>query len=134
CPSPASAPAGRQGRKLGPAIRRASPSPAGCALTHALRPSSAPVLRVRPLGGGDAELPAAAADAGRPARRRAAAALAGADPGEPRDRPDLPDPARRAEGAALAGISALPEAHGGARLRRLDLQLSGKGGRGGGAD
>ncbi len=60
------------------------------------------LLRVRPVGGDHAQLPAAAADAGRSGRRDAAAAEPVADRVEPGDHPDLPRHARRRPRVAAA--------------------------------
>src|SRR5205823_5252601 len=81
---------------------------------HRVRPNDALVpptfllLRVRPLGCGDAELPAAAPDAGRPDRRHPPAALPGADPGESGPHPDVPDAARGRQGVTVERLPALP--------------------------
>ena len=82
------------------------------------------LLRVRPVGRDHAQLPVAAAHAGRPRRRHAGAAEPVADPVEPGDHRDLP---RACSAAGTSRCSHayfwLPRPDRHARLRHLDVEL-----------
>src|SRR5207247_6495003 len=84
---------------------------------YALVRPTAWLLRLRDLGRADDQLPAAAADAGRPDRRGAPAPDAGADLRQPGDHPRVRDDARRDAQLDLAGLRHVPRPDRALRLR-----------------